>query len=78
MTSIFAEVQWSQGIEDAWSDVASFVPKFIGFLIILIVGYLIAKAIGKAADAILERVGFDRAVERGGVKRALAHTKYDA
>ncbi len=78
MTALFADVQWSQGIEDAWSDVASFVPKFIGFLIILIVGYLIAKAIGKAADAILERVGFDRAVERGGVKRALAHTKYDA
>ena len=78
MTSTFAEVQWSQGIEDAWSDVASFVPKFLGFLIILIVGYLIAKAIGKVADAILERVGFDRAVERGGVKRALAHTKYDA
>lgn len=71
-------VEWSQGIEDAWSDVASFVPKFLGFLVILIVGYFIAKLIGKAANALLERVGFDRAVERGGVKKALERSKYDA
>lgn len=71
-------VEWSQGIEDAWADIASFVPKFIGFLIILIVGYFIAKSIGKIADKLLERVGFDRAVERGGIKKALARSEYDA
>jgi len=71
-------VEWSQGIEDAWSDIASFVPKFVGFLIILVVGYFIAKFIAKAVGAILERVGFDRAVERGGVKKALERSKYDA
>jgi hypothetical protein len=27
---------------------------------------------------VLTRVGFDRLVERGGVKKALAHSKYDA
>jgi hypothetical protein len=77
MSPILA-VEWSQGIEDAWSDVASFVPKFLGFLVILLVGYFIAKLIAKAADAILERVGFDRAVERGGIKKALDRSKYDA
>ena len=71
-------IEFSQGIEDAWSDVASFVPKFLGFLIILIVGWFVAKAIARIANAALERVGFDRAVERGGVKRALEHSKYDA
>jgi len=71
-------VEWSQGIEDAWSDIASFVPKLFGFLVILIVGYFIAKLIAKAANAILERVGFDRAVERGGIKKALDRSKYDA
>jgi hypothetical protein len=78
MPNVVAAVEWSQGIQDAWSDVATFVPKFIGFLLILVIGYLIAKLIAKAADAILERVGFDKAVERGGIKRALAGTKYDA
>jgi hypothetical protein len=71
-------VEWSQGIEDAWSDIASFVPKFIGFLIILLVGYFVAKFIAKAVGAILERVGFDKAVERGGIKKVLDKSEYDA
>lgn len=71
-------IEWSQGIEDAWSDVASFIPKLVGFLVILIVGYFVVKAIAKIADAILERVGFDRAVERGGIGRAMARSDYDA
>ena len=71
-------VEWSQGFENAWSSVAEFVPKFLAFLAILIIGWIIAKAIAKAIGAVLERVGFDRAVERGGVKKALDSTKYDA
>jgi mechanosensitive ion channel-like protein len=77
MTALIA-VEWSQGIEDAWSDVASFVPKFLGFLIILLIGYFVAKLIAKAVGAILERVGFDHAVERGGIKKALDRSEYDA
>ncbi|MFS0701682.1 hypothetical protein AB6N24_17045 [Cellulomonas sp. 179-A 4D5 NHS] len=65
-------------IREALSSVALFVPKLIGFLLILIIGIFVAKLIGKAIDKVLERVGFDRAVERGGVKKALAHSKYDA
>jgi hypothetical protein len=71
-------VEWSQGIEDAWSNVASFVPKFVAFLIILLIGYIVAKLIAKAVGAVLERVGFDEAVERGGVKKALDKSKFDA
>ena len=71
-------VDYQQGFSDAWSRVAEFIPKFFGFLIILLIGYIIAKAIGKIVDKVLERVGFDRAVERGGIKKALAQSKYDA
>lgn len=71
-------VEWSQGIEDAWSDVAAFIPKLFGFLAILLIGYLVVKAISKIVDAALERVGFDNAVERGGIKKALAKSQYDA
>jgi hypothetical protein len=74
---VLAEVQWSQGIEDAWTRVATFVPKLIAFLVILLIGWFIAKAVGKIADRVLERVGFDRAVERGGIARAMANTQYD-
>jgi hypothetical protein len=54
------------------------VPQFLGFLAILIIGYFVAKLVGKAANKVLERVGFDRAVERGGVRKALAKSEYDA
>jgi hypothetical protein len=65
-------------LRDGLSLVFTFVPKLLLFLVILLIGWLIAKALRKAVNAILERVGFDRAVERGGVGRALAQSKYDA
>ena len=70
--------EFRQGLADAWASVATFVPKFIAFLLILVIGYFVAKVIAKIVDRVLERVGFDRAVERGGVGRALARSRYDA
>jgi hypothetical protein len=70
--------QFQQGLGDAWATVATFVPKLIAFLLILLVGYFVAKTIARVLDRVLERVGFDRWVERGGVKQALARSKYDA
>jgi hypothetical protein len=60
------------------TSVANFVPKLVIFLLILIIGLFVAKAIGKALSALLEKAGFDRAVERGGVKKALAKSQFDA
>jgi hypothetical protein len=70
--------RFKNGLGDAWASVATFLPKLVGFLLILVIGYFIAKALAKLVDGILERVGFDRMVERGGVGRALASTRYDA
>ena len=66
------------GLEVAWMNVASFLPKAAMFLIILVAGYFLAKFLAKLFDRVLERVGFDRVVERGGIKRALSKTRYDA
>jgi hypothetical protein len=68
----------NDALQQTWNTVATFVPKLVAFLVILIIGWIIAKVLAKAIDAVLERVGFDRAVERGGVKKALAQSKYDA
>lgn len=70
--------QFRDGLGDAWSNVAGFLPVLLGALLILVVGYFVAKALEKAVDKILERVGFDRWVERGGIKRALESSEYDA
>ena len=78
MTGTVLAVDLGQGVEDAFSDVVSFVPKLLGFLVILVIGYIVAKAIAKIVDKALEKVGFDKAVERGGVKKALEKSQYDA
>ena len=78
MPITLAAVDYGRGIEDAWARVTTFVPKFLAFLVILIVGYFVAMAIGKLFDQVLERVGFDKAVERGGIKKALEKSQYDA
>jgi hypothetical protein len=65
-------------VREGFTTFMTFIPKLIGFLVILLVGYLIAKLVAKAVDAVLERVGFDGAVERGGIKKAMAKSKYDA
>ena len=71
-------IDYNTGLNSAWSNVATFVPKFVVFLIILVVDYFVAKAIGKILTKVLQKVGFDDLVERGGVKTALAKSEYDA
>ena len=65
-------------LRDGLSTVATFVPRLLLFLVILLIGWLIAKALRKGIGVVLERVGFNRAVERGGIGRALSHSRYDA
>jgi Conserved TM helix len=67
-----------QGLTDAWDSVATFVPKFVGFLVILLIGYIVAKVLAKVVNGVLERVGFDRWVERGSLQTALARSRFDA
>ncbi|WP_405433236.1 mechanosensitive ion channel family protein [Micromonospora sp. NBC_00617] len=68
----------SDAVGEALRSVMLFLPKAVAFLAILVAGWLIAKAVLKIVEKILERVGFDRAVERGGIRRALSRSRYDA
>ena len=70
-------IEWEQGLNDAWARIATFVPKLLGFFAILIIGYFLAKVLARAADAILERIGFDGWVERGSLKTAMERSKFD-
>ena len=69
---------WELALRQGLADFIDFLPKLLLAIIIFVVGYFIALALSKALSALLERVGFDRAIERGGVKRALASSKLDA
>ena len=78
MTTPLAAVDFSGAVTDGFRTVATFIPKLIGFLLILVVGYFIAKIIAKVVDKVLEKVHFDEAVEKGPVKQALSRSQFDA
>jgi hypothetical protein len=80
MTDIVASstVDVEGGLSDMLRSFLLFLPKALLFLLILVVGYFVAKLARKLTDKVLERVGFDRWVERGGIRAALARSKYDA
>lgn len=71
-------IDYQGGLSNAFSHVAEFVPRLLAFLVILVIGWFVAKIVAKIVNGVLERVGFDRLVERGGVHQALAHSNYDA
>lgn len=73
-----AQVDVRQTFDDAVQAIVDFVPQLLLFLVILLIGWVIATLLRTALNKILERVGFDRAVQRGGIGRALENSKWDA
>jgi len=75
-TANYTTTNVSTGMQRAWDNTVAFVPSFLAFLLILIVGYFVAVLLGNVLDKVLTRVGFDRMVERGGLKQALSQSGY--
>jgi hypothetical protein len=73
-----ADLQVGDGLGDVWRSLLVFLPRAVAFVAILVVGWLVARAALKIVKAALMRVGFDRAVARGGIGRVLQRSKYDA
>jgi hypothetical protein len=55
-------VEISESIQRGIDDLVGFLPRLVGFLIILLIGYLVAKALAKVVQLALEKVGADRAL----------------
>lgn len=73
-----ATVNFRTGIESAWTTFMNFIPNFLLFLAILIVGYYVARLLGRALEAVLQKAGFNQLVERGLPKQAPERTKWTA
>ncbi|MET7514598.1 hypothetical protein ABZS88_14215 [Streptomyces sp. NPDC005480] len=70
-------VDFTGGLNDAWSKVAQFVPKLVGFVIVLAIGWFISKMIARVLDRVLRKVGSEKLAERSGTDRMLEGSKYD-
>lgn len=64
-------IDFTQPFEDAFGKLLGFVPNLLGGLVILIVGYFVAKVLGKLVGKLLGRVGFDQWMDRAGVSGVL-------
>ena len=71
------QLNLTQGVEQAWAAFMTFVPKLLLAIIIMVVGYFIAKLLSRVLTMVLHKLNFDRLVDRGGIKRALERSKYD-
>ena len=64
---------WVQAIFTALTNALNllleFIPKLIGFLVILLVGWIVATLVSKGVTYLLRKVGFDRLSERIGLTR---------
>lgn len=60
-----AAVEISESLQQALDDLIGFLPNLIGFLIILVIGLLVAKGLQKLVTVGLEKVGTDRALRSG-------------
>ena len=69
-------VEWSQGIEDAWADLAGFAPKLIAAVVVLMVGWFIARVIRKIVEKVLTKIKFDQYVDKAGIGAPVERAGY--
>lgn len=71
-------VNFGQSVQNLLNTIARSIPKILVFLLILVVGWIVARVIGKLIAKGLGKLGFDRFAERGAVGHALSGGKYHA
>ncbi|BAN01460.1 mechanosensitive ion channel family protein [Ilumatobacter coccineus] len=69
-------IDWTQGFEDAWNDVATFIPKFAAAVAVFIIGWIVAKIIRKAIVKVLNKVDLDKYVDKAGIGAPLERAGY--
>jgi hypothetical protein len=78
MTHTLASVSVSQSVQNLLNTVAHSLPKIAVFVIVLVIGWLIASIVRRAVRALLRRVHFDRMADRSSIGQALSSRGYDA
>ena len=55
----------SDSVDRAWDEFFVWLPRLIGFLAIVVIGYIVAKIVEGIVTRLLQRGGFDRLLQRG-------------
>lgn len=58
-----------QSLESAFTTFLNYVPQIVGALVILIIGYIVARVLQAVTGRLLQSIGFNGWMERGGIKQ---------
>ena len=67
MSLTLAAVDIGSSLQQGLDEFFAFIPKLIGFLIVLAIGYIVAKVVKKLVVTLLEKVGLDKGMHSGSV-----------
>jgi hypothetical protein len=73
---MLAAVEWSNGIEEAWNEVAAFIPKLVAAIAVFLIGWFVAKIIRRVIVRVLNRIKFDSYVDKAGLGAPLERAGY--
>lgn len=73
-----AAVDVGNSLQRGLDDLVGFLPRLIGFLIILLIGWLIARVVKSLLTSALQKVGTDRALQTGSTGRYVDRVMPDA
>jgi hypothetical protein len=65
----FAAVNVGDSVQQALDSFFGFLPKLLGFLIVLAIGWIVAKVVKAVVTKALQKVGLDRALHSGSTGR---------
>src|SRR3954465_8387086 len=60
-----AAVKIGDSVQQGLDNFFAFVPRLVGFLLILLIAYIVAKVVKSILSKVLDRVGLDRALHNG-------------
>jgi hypothetical protein len=69
MSSLLADINVSDSLQTALDSFFGFLPKLVGFILVLAIGWIVAKVVKTAVTKLLQKVGLDHALHSGSTGR---------
>lgn len=71
-------MDFGDSVQKMMDSIMDTLPKVVVFLVVLVVGWIIARMLRRVCAMVLGRVGFERMAERGMLGDALSRSEYTA
>ncbi|HEX3999904.1 MAG TPA: mechanosensitive ion channel domain-containing protein [Pirellulales bacterium] len=59
--------------QQAWQKVIDFAPRVVAMMVVLVVGYIIARLVARVIALLCEKIGLQHAADRSGLTQSMQH-----